>query len=186
MLSLSALSLSRCSVSLFFFYVRCFNCHCPPNSSMEDLPSSLVHEILSRLTDSTDLARCRVVSKTMNACSYDVPSVTLLCSMSRYLKSRSPETKHLVTPFKTVFRDLALRSRNLESVYLGVDRSLGGISFDDVEDESDDLYLTDYSFMEEWLPSVSRYLKSLTVSDFWVQACWRRSEALSLISSTCM
>lgn len=153
---------------------------------MEDLPSSLVVDILSRLSDSTDLARCRVVSKTLNACSYDVRSVTLLCSMSRYLKSRSPETKHLVTPFKRVLRDLVLRSfRSLETVSLGVDRSLGGISFDDVEDESDDLFLTDPSFMEEWLPSVSRDLKSLSVSDFWVQSCWRRSEALSLISSTC-
>jgi hypothetical protein len=105
--------------------------------------------------------------------------------MSRYLKSRSPETKHLITPFKTVLKNLVLRSPNLESVSLGVDRSLGGISFDDVEDESDDLHLTDFNFIQDWLPSLSKSIKSLSVSDFWVQSCWRRSQALSLISSTC-
>ncbi|XP_061347617.1 F-box/LRR-repeat protein At4g29420 [Gastrolobium bilobum] len=152
---------------------------------MEELPPSLVIEILSRLTDTTDLARCRVVSKTLNASSYDVRSVTLVCSMSRYLKSRSPETKHLVTPFKIVFKELVRRTTHLDSVSIGVDRSLGGISFDDVEDESDDLYLTDFNFVKDWLPSISHGLKSLSVSDFWVQSCWRRSEALSLISSTC-
>ncbi|KAJ1438016.1 Leucine-rich repeat domain superfamily [Sesbania bispinosa] len=125
---------------------------------MEELPSSLVVEILSRVSDSADLARCRLVSKSLNAASYDVRSVNL---------------------------DLIRRCRNLESVSLGVDRSLGGISFDDVEDESDDLYLTNPNFMKEWLPSISHALKSLSVSDFWVQSCWRRSEALSLISTTC-
>ncbi|XP_020215560.1 F-box/LRR-repeat protein At4g29420 [Cajanus cajan] len=152
---------------------------------MEELPGPVVVEILSRLTDSRDLARCRVASKSLNAVSYEVPWLNMVCSMSRYLKSRSPETKHLVTPFKTVFADLVRRSNNLESVSVGVDRALGGVSFDDVEDESDDLYLTDFNFIRGWLPSVSHALKSFSISDFWVQSCWRRSEALSLISSTC-
>ncbi|KAG4999140.1 F-box/LRR-repeat protein [Glycine soja] len=153
--------------------------------TMEDLPASVLAEILSRFTDTTDVARCRVVSKSLNAASYEVRWLNLVCSMSRYLKSRSPETKHLVTPFKTVITNLVRRSGNLESVSLGVDRALGGVSFDDVEDEADDLYLTDMNFIREWLPSVSDALKSFSVSDFWVQSCWRRSEALSLISSTC-
>ncbi|RDX96957.1 F-box/LRR-repeat protein, partial [Mucuna pruriens] len=152
---------------------------------MEELPASVLAEILSRLTDSTDVARCRVVSKGLNAASYEVRWLNLVCSMSRYLKSRSLETKHLVTPFKTIFADLVRRrSADLESVSLGVDRALGGVSFDDVEDESDDLYLTDMNFIKDWLPSISHALRSFSISDFWVQSCWRRSEALCLISST--
>lgn len=166
------------SLSLSF---RCSKCQ----MSMDELPPSLVLEILSRLTDSTDLARCRVVSKTFNTLSHDVRSINLFCSMSRYLKSRSPETGQLVTPFKTVFKDLVHRCGRLDSVSLGVDKSLGGISFDDVEDESDDLYLTDCTFVKAWLPRIAQDLKSLSISDFWVQSCWRRSEALSLISSSC-
>jgi hypothetical protein len=153
--------------------------------SMENLPSPLVVEILSRLNDSTDLARCRLVSNTLNSASSEVRSLTLICSISRYLKSRSPDTKHLITPFKTVFKNLLLRSPNLESVTIGVDRSLVEMPFDDFEDESDDLYLTDFNFIQDWLPSLSNSIKSLSVSDFWVQSCWRRSRALPLISSTC-
>uniref|UniRef100_A0A0R0JZW6 FBD domain-containing protein n=1 Tax=Glycine max TaxID=3847 RepID=A0A0R0JZW6_SOYBN len=105
--------------------------------------------------------------------------------MARCRVSRSAETKHLVTPFNTVFTSLVRLSGNLESVSLSVDRALSGVSFEDVEDEADDFYLTDINFIREWLPSVSDALKSFSVSDFWVQSCWRRSEALSLISSTC-
>ncbi|KAJ7969494.1 F-box/LRR-repeat protein family [Quillaja saponaria] len=153
---------------------------------MDDLPLPLILEILSRLTDSADLARCRLASKTLNALSYEVGSINHLCSMSRYLKSRSPETKLHVTPFKTIFKDLVSRSRFLESVSIGVDKSLSGVSFDDLEDESNDLYLTDFRFMKEWLPIIGEGLRSLSISDFWVQSCWRRSEALSLISSYCL
>lgn len=152
---------------------------------MEELPPPLIVEILGRLADSAELARCRLVSKNLNALSYEVASVHLICTLSRYLKSRAPETKHLVTPFKAVFSTLVRNSRTLESVSIGVDKSLGSISYDDVEDESDDLYLTDVSFVREWLPEIGGGLKSLSLSDFWVQSCWRKSEVLSLISSCC-
>jgi len=97
--------------------------------------NSMNGEILSRLNDSTDLARCRLVSNTFNSASSEVRSLTLTCSMSRYLKSRSPETNHLITPFKIVFNNLVLRSPNLESVTICVDRSLVEMPFDDFEDD---------------------------------------------------
>ncbi|KAG2718258.1 hypothetical protein I3760_03G210900 [Carya illinoinensis] len=152
---------------------------------MEELPPPLLVEILGRLVDSAELASCRLVSKNLNALSYEVASVHLIWTLSRYLKSRAPETKHSVTPFKAVFSTLVRNSRTLESVSIGVDKSLGSISYDDVEDESDDLYLTDVSFVREWLPEIGGGLKSLSFSDFWVQSCWRKSEVLSLISSCC-
>ncbi|XP_028770195.1 F-box/LRR-repeat protein At4g29420 [Neltuma alba] len=153
--------------------------------SMDNLPPCLVLEILSRLSDSTDLARCRVVSKTFNALSHDVRSINLVCSLSRYLSSRSLVPNLFVTPFKTVFRDLVRASGRVDSVSLGVDKSLAGITFDDVDDDSDDLYLTDTAFVKTWLPRIAPDLKSLSISDFWVQSCWRRSDVLSLISWSC-
>ncbi|XP_059433512.1 F-box/LRR-repeat protein At4g29420-like isoform X2 [Corylus avellana] len=152
---------------------------------MEELPPSLIVDILSRLTDSDELARCRLVSKTFNSLSYEVRSVRLLCTLSRYLKSRAPETKFLVTPFKNILKTLVCDSQFLESVFIGVDKSLGNVAYDDVEDESDDLYLTDVRFVKEWLPRIAGRLRSLSVSDFWFQSCWRKSEVLSLISSCC-
>ncbi|XVF88682.1 hypothetical protein PTKIN_Ptkin19aG0070000 [Pterospermum kingtungense] len=152
---------------------------------MEDLPPPLVVEILSRLNDSTDLARCRLASKLLNSLSREVRSVKLFCTLSRYLKSRSPETKAHVTPFKTIFNNLVFEARCLDSISIGVDKSLRDISYDDVDDESDDLYLTDLSFVKQWLPKVSGELRKLSISDFWIQSCWRKSEVLSFISSCC-
>uniref|UniRef100_A0A5B7BTK3 Putative F-box/RNI-like superfamily protein n=1 Tax=Davidia involucrata TaxID=16924 RepID=A0A5B7BTK3_DAVIN len=152
---------------------------------MDDLPPPLILDILSRLNDSTDLARCRLASKTLNALSHEVRFINLQCSFERYTKSRSPETKSLITPFKTIFKTLISNSRNVESVSIGVEKTLRGISFDELEDESDDLYLTDVNFVSEWLPGVSGLLRSISISDFWIQSCWRRSQVLSLISSCC-
>ncbi|OMO67341.1 hypothetical protein CCACVL1_20594 [Corchorus capsularis] len=152
---------------------------------MEDLPPPLVAEILSRLTDSTDLARCRLASKTLNSLSREVRSVNLLCTLSRYLKSRSPETKANVTPFKAIFTKLVREVRCINSVSIGVDKSLREISYDDVDDELDDLYLTDVGFVKEWLPKVCGELRKLAISDFWIQSCWRKSDVLGLISSCC-
>ncbi|KAG6413887.1 hypothetical protein SASPL_126602 [Salvia splendens] len=59
------------------------------------------------------------------------------------------------------------------------------VSYDDVEDEDDDLFLTYVNFLRAWLPNVCRHLKSISISDFWVQSCWRRTDMLSLISSYC-
>lgn len=54
-----------------------------------------------------------------------------------------------------------------------------------MDDESDDLYLTDVGFVKEWLPKVCGDLGKLSISDFWIQSCWRKSLILSLISSRC-
>ncbi|KAK2986237.1 hypothetical protein RJ640_027332 [Escallonia rubra] len=62
------------------------------------LPPPLIIEILSRLDDSADLARCRVVSRTLDGLSCEVRSVHLQCSFDRYARSRSPEARPAITP----------------------------------------------------------------------------------------
>lgn len=139
-------------------------------------------KILNRLNDSEDLARSRVASKRFNSLWREVRAVNLLCTLSRYSKSRST----FVTPFKTIFKNLIEDSRNVRSVSLGVDRALSGMTFDDlVEEDSDELYLTDIDFVRAWLPRVRDDLEMLSISDFWIQSCWRRSDVLALISSNC-
>ena len=152
---------------------------------MDDLPPPLILDILSRLGDSADLASCRVASKTFNSLSRDIRSINLHCSFDRYAKSRCPLTRSSITPFKTILKNLVSELRIVESVTIGIDKPLRTVSYDDVEDEDDDLYLTEVNFVGEWLPKVSDGLTSFSISDFWVQSCWRRSEVLSLISSYC-
>nr|DAD26740.1 TPA_asm: hypothetical protein HUJ06_028208 [Nelumbo nucifera]DAD26741.1 TPA_asm: hypothetical protein HUJ06_028209 [Nelumbo nucifera] len=62
---------------------------------------------------------------------------------------------------------------------IGVEKPFRGIL---TANESDDLYLTTVNFVSQWLPTISGQLKSLAISDFWIQSCWRRSEVLSLIA----
>nr|DAD25123.1 TPA_asm: hypothetical protein HUJ06_026587 [Nelumbo nucifera] len=64
---------------------------------------------------------------------------------------------------------------------IGVEKPFRGIPDADADNESDDLYLTTVNFMSQWLSAISGQLKSLVISDFWIQSCWRRSKVLSLI-----
>ncbi|XP_074280704.1 F-box/LRR-repeat protein At4g29420 isoform X2 [Silene latifolia] len=149
---------------------------------MENLPPPLILDILSRLSDSSDLTRCRLTCKTLNSLSYEVTSLRIFFSYNRYIKSRAQSSP---IPFKSFVTRFITRMSQLDSVSLGVDNSLTGLSFDDLEDEQDDLHLTDHGFVSDWLLFVNHRLKTLSFVDFWVQACWRRSHLLSLISRHC-
>lgn len=157
--------------------------------AMEDLPDHLVVDILRRLTDSADLARSRVACRAFNSLSRHVKSLNLLCSSSRYHRSRSPATRSITTPFKSVVRASVCGSigcgAHLESIFIGVEDA-PELSYDNVGDDSgDDLYLTDVGFLREWLPWVCEGLRELSISDFWAQSCWRRSDVLGFVSSCC-
>ncbi|PIN21735.1 hypothetical protein CDL12_05573 [Handroanthus impetiginosus] len=153
---------------------------------MDDLPPPLLLEILSRLADSADVARCRVSSKTLNSLALEIRSVNLQCSYFRYAKSRCPLTRSSITPFKQVFNKLISELKIVETVSIGVEKPLRLVVYDDVEDEEDDLFLSDVNFVNVWLPKVCGDLRSISISDFWVQSCWRRSDVLSLLSSFCL
>ncbi|CAA7397302.1 unnamed protein product [Spirodela intermedia] len=152
---------------------------------MDDLPSAIVVEILSRVNDSSDLARCRLVSRNFRSLSYDVRAISIICSHDRFARSRAPETRSLTFPFKSVVDNLVslLRDRQLESLSLGVEEFFtdGNCEFD----ESDDLHLTATDFVSRWLPGIGRQLRLLSISDLWLQSCWRQSEVLALISDCC-
>ncbi|KAJ4846274.1 hypothetical protein Tsubulata_008791, partial [Turnera subulata] len=146
---------------------------------MDDLPPPVILEILRRLEDSADVARCRVVSKNFNALADELRYINLTCTASWYHRSRSALTRAETMPFKTVFKNLVGNSRALESVSVGVADRLGGLAFMyDAEDYCYDLYLTDLRFVKEWLPLVCEELKELKVNDFWFQARWRKTEFL--------
>ncbi|KAK4764649.1 hypothetical protein SAY86_025739 [Trapa natans] len=156
---------------------------------MEYLPDHLILDILNRLTDSGDLARSRIACRSFNSLSRHVKFINLVCSSSRYLRSRSPATRSLTTPFKSIVRASIYGSigsgAHLESISIGVE-DVPELSYDNVGDDSgDDLYLTDVNFLREWFPRVCEGLRELSISDFWVQSCWRRSHVLGLVSSYC-
>ncbi|KAI3709608.1 hypothetical protein L2E82_39374 [Cichorium intybus] len=157
---------------------------------MDKLPEALVFQILSRLDDSADVARCQVAWKTFHTVSPDLRSINLRWPLQRYIELRSrvsnaSSSSPLTSPLKTIFLNLISNSRVLESVHISVENFPLDVSITDVQDNGDDLYLNDWAFVKEWLPRVSGALKSLSISDFWVQSCWRQSEVLSMVSACC-
>ncbi|KAJ3702309.1 hypothetical protein LUZ61_006014 [Rhynchospora tenuis] len=150
---------------------------------LEDLPSHLLIEILSRVGDSGDIASCRLVSRTFLSVSYLIPSI----SVSFRSASASP------TPFKSRVRNLvSLLSASLLSLSLSTERGRAAPDADSDEDDdgdwfddADDLHLMSVDFLSSWLPLVCDRLTELSVADYWFQSCFRRSDALSLISVLC-
>ncbi|XP_076923294.1 F-box/LRR-repeat protein At4g29420-like, partial [Bidens hawaiensis] len=109
------------------------------------LPDSLLLDILSRLDDSADVARCRVASKAFHAVFPGLRSVRLSFRNInlRYWGSDS---------FNKIFLDLILKLETVESVSMGIFH--------------DQVYTH-----EAWLPRVSRSLKSLSMSG--INCSWR-------------
>ncbi|CAL9105667.1 unnamed protein product [Musa textilis] len=150
------------------------------------LPSPVLAEILSRLGDSTELARCRLASRTLRSLSSDVPSVRLFCSRDRFLRSRAPATCDHVTPFRSLVANLASflsASPGPLALALAAERPPSAPA--DEVDDADDLHLTAVPFLARWLPLLAARLRSLAIDDYWLQSCWRPSQALSLIADLC-
>ncbi|MQM00840.1 hypothetical protein Taro_033591 [Colocasia esculenta] len=152
---------------------------------MDDLPPPILVEILSRLADAGDLASCRLVSPALRSLSYDVRAVTMLCSRDRALRSLAPDTRPLVVPFRSTVANLVSLLPRLESLTLGVEDPSSGIDISGEFDDSDDLHLTDVEFLSRWLPGAGARLRALSISDLWLQSCWRPSEVLDLVSDCC-
>lgn len=153
---------------------------------LEDLPSPVLVEILSRLGDSTELARCRLASRTLRSLSRDVRSVRLFCSRDRFLRSRAPDTCDHDTPFRSLVANLASflsASPGPLALALAAERPLSAPA--DEVDDADDLHLTAVPFLARWLPLLAARLRSLAIDDYWLQSCWRPSQALSLIADIC-
>ncbi|KAG6521095.1 F-box/LRR-repeat protein At4g29420-like [Zingiber officinale] len=153
---------------------------------LEDFPSPILVDILSRVGDSTDLARCRLTCRTLRSLSYEARSIRLFCSRERALRSSVPGTVDLHPAFKSVVCNLASL---LSSVHSPLSLSLAAERPDCVPageiDDGDELYFTDSPFLSRWIPLISARLQSLSIHDYWLQSCWRPSRALPLISIFC-
>ncbi|KAL7593728.1 F-box/LRR-repeat protein At4g29420 [Lactuca sativa] len=155
---------------------------------MDTLPQALVLEILSRLDDSADVARCRAAWKTFNTVSLSLRSINLQLPLSSYIESGSrvsnaSSSSQITSPLKTIFLNVLSNLIVVESVRIGIKNLPRYFSHAGVE--AKDLHLTDGDFIMQWLPWVSGSLKSLSISDFWPQSCRRRSNVLSLVSAYC-
>ncbi|XP_076895113.1 F-box/LRR-repeat protein At4g29420-like [Bidens hawaiensis] len=113
---------------------------------MDTLSDSLLLQILSRLADSADVARCRVTSKAFNSVFPGLRSINIRCSAREWFRKSGPRVS-----MKQVFVDLISKLETVESVSIVLEHTFF------VDDD-------DLDFAMAWLPVVSQSLKSLTVS----------------------
>ncbi|KAL8223247.1 hypothetical protein R6Q57_020646 [Mikania cordata] len=144
--------------------------------SMDKLPHSVLLQILSRLDDSADVARCRVASKDFDTVFPDLRSINLLCWVRRYVDSRSTNlissNSQSIKPFKTIFLDLLSKQRTVESVCISLELLV-------VRRRSEEV------FFKKWLLRLSESLKSISISGHPVYHSHRRSDAFLLITTYC-
>lgn len=128
--------------------------------SLDDLPSALIIEILSRLSDVSDLVSCRLASNTLNALSYDVRSLNFVYSAYRHHKwtgvwPREYPDPNGLTPYRTVMANMVRSCSNIEtlSISVEIESQRGGL----------DCFPADPRHMNHWLPSIGHRLKSLSI-----------------------
>ncbi|KAJ3693832.1 hypothetical protein LUZ60_009312 [Juncus effusus] len=138
-------------------------------TKLEDIPSPVLISILSKLPSSGDLASCRL-------------------ALSRHVSALSVSfSPHSHTRFKNrVFVLVSFLAASFRSLSL-FSRSDSDEEDEDEEwfDEADDLHIASGEFISTWLPLVGARLKELFIVNYWAQSCFRKSDALHVISSLC-
>ncbi|KAL6627274.1 hypothetical protein ACP70R_031000 [Stipagrostis hirtigluma subsp. patula] len=162
---------------------------------LDALPVAVLADVLGRVADAGDVAACRLASRALLAASYQCPRVRL-CAADRARRRRRegrPGVGGWSPAFPASVGNLAsLLGPHLRS--LALDAAEGQGRPDDamwVEegefDEADDLHLTSGEAVAAWAATAAGpVLREVEIADFWPQACWRKAEALPLISHYCL
>ncbi|XP_051223318.1 F-box/LRR-repeat protein At4g29420 isoform X1 [Lolium perenne] len=159
---------------------------------LDPLPAAILADVLGRVADTGDLAACRLASRALLAASYHCPRV----SLSAAARARRRRREGVVGDGGAAFRSAAANFAALIGPYLrslALDASEGHGFPDDamwVEegefDEGDDLHLTTGESVASWAATAAGpALREVDIADFWPQSCWRKAEALPVISRLC-
>lgn len=157
---------------------------------LDALPAAVLADILGRVADAGDIAASRLASRALLAASYLCPRVRIRAADRAGRRRREGGGGTL--PFRASSGNVtALLGSHLRS--LALDAADGQGSPDDamwVEegefDEADDLHLTGREAVMAWAATdAGPVLQEVEIADYWPQACWRKAEALPLISHFC-
>ncbi|KAK3164128.1 hypothetical protein QOZ80_1AG0013050 [Eleusine coracana subsp. coracana] len=157
---------------------------------LDALPAAVLADILGRVADSGDIAASRLASRALLSASYLCPRVRIRAAdLARRRREGGGGTLSFRASSGNVATLLGSRLRSLE-----LDAADGQGSPDDamwVEegefDEADDLHLTSREAVTAWAATdAGPVLREVEIADYWPQACWRKAEALPLISHFCL
>jgi hypothetical protein len=156
---------------------------------LDALPAAVLAEILGCVADAGEIAASRLASRALLSASCLCPRVRV-CAADR--ARRRHEGGGGTLPFRASLANVAaLLGSRLRSLALD---AADGQGFPDdamwVEqgefDEADDLHLTSTEAVTAWAATeAGPVLREVEIADYWPQACWRKAEALPLISHFC-
>ncbi|XP_044355638.1 F-box/LRR-repeat protein At4g29420 isoform X2 [Triticum aestivum] len=158
---------------------------------LDSLPSAIVADVLGRVADAGDIAASRLASRALLAASYHCPRVRLsAAARARRLRGRGGGDG--ATAFRLAAANVAsLLGTHLRSLALDASQGHGcpdqAIWAKHAEfDEANDLHLTSGESVAAWAATAAGpALREVDIADFWPQSCWRKAEALPVISRLC-
>ncbi|XP_037411739.1 F-box/LRR-repeat protein At4g29420-like [Triticum dicoccoides] len=158
---------------------------------LDSLPSAILADVLGRVADAGDIAASRLASRALLAASYQCPRVRLsAAARARRLRGRGGGDG--ATAFRLAAANVAsLLGPHLRSLALDASQGHGcpdqAIWAKHVEfDDANDLHLTSGESVAAWAATAAGpALREVDIADFWPQSCWRKAEALPVISRLC-
>lgn len=153
---------------------------CEPRHIDEMLPEAMLMEILSRLPDARDLARCAVVNQFFRSGSRQVKSVRFTCRQANMFPRGG-----VITSFKESVKSLLGQLDGVEELRLEIEEKIQGKKYKEEELDKTSLWLSERSFVAAWVPPVARTLQYLCLIDYGQQAIFKPSPLLTTLSSNC-
>lgn len=163
----------------------------------DSLPAAIAADVLGRVADGADIAACRLASRAFLAASYACSRVRLrAAALARRRSVALAGGGGGGPPGGSAIRAAAGNAASLLGPHLRsleLDASEGWGHPDDATwveegefDEGGDLHLTAREAVVAWADTAAgNTLREVDVADYWPQSCWRKAEALPVISHFC-
>lgn len=163
----------------------------------DSLPAAIAADVLGRVADGADIAACRLASRAFLAASYACSRVRLrAAALARRRSVALAGGGGGGPPGGSAIRAAAGNAASLLGPHLRsleLDASEGWGHPDDATwveegefDEGGDLHLTVREAVVAWADTAAgNTLREVDVADYWPQSCWRKAEALPVISHFC-
>ncbi|XP_015696898.2 F-box/LRR-repeat protein At4g29420 [Oryza brachyantha] len=158
----------------------------------DSLPPAIAADVLALVADAADIGACRLASRALLAASYACSRVRLrAAALARRRGGGRGEPRRRPAIRAAAGNVASLLGPHLRSLEL--DASEGWGHPDDATwveegefDEGDDLHLTARETVVAWAGTAAGpALRAVDVADYWPQSCWRKAEALPVISHFC-
>ncbi|CAM6059070.1 unnamed protein product [Sphagnum tenellum] len=149
----------------------------------EVLPECLVVEIMNRVQDARELAKCCVVSKGLRQAVQNVLFVQLICLKKYYMEARTGPLVRV--PFKQAVMNMVQQVKRIEHLKLEIEPEMQANPFQKDEIHLKDFWLSEPYFVIAWAQAVGPSLQHLSLVDYGQQAIMCTTPIIRILAETC-